>query len=188
MIARAALRRHSNVPLCAAARPVEAAVRCGCMICCDSEIDLHSGISHAIGHARRTADAKVIRPAFGLRSGTPMVAHAMVFPSVTRSDLMETMERDADYIASQCKFLRKMLSLTQENLADTAGLTIRTIQKVESRRHVPDVQTLRSIARGVGFPPSSPPDHNTHRRSPPPTGTAAVVEITPEAFPPAPNQ
>ncbi|MGL4310781.1 MAG: helix-turn-helix domain-containing protein [Paracoccaceae bacterium] len=64
---------------------------------------------------------------------------------------MEIMERDAEYIASQCKFLRKMFGLTQENLADTAGLTVRTIQKVESGKHVPDVQTLRSLARGVGF-------------------------------------
>ena len=64
---------------------------------------------------------------------------------------METMERDAAYIASQCRFLRKMLGLTQENLADAAGLTVRTIQKVESGLHSPEVQTLRSIARGVGF-------------------------------------
>ena len=64
---------------------------------------------------------------------------------------METMERNAEYIAKQCKYLRKMLGLTQENLADAAGLTVRTIQKVESGRHIPDVQTLRSIARGIGF-------------------------------------
>lgn len=64
---------------------------------------------------------------------------------------MEVMERNAEYIAAQCKYLRKMLGLTQENLADAAGLTVRTIQKVESGRHVPDVQTLRSIARGIGF-------------------------------------
>ena len=64
---------------------------------------------------------------------------------------MEAMEKDAAYIASQCRFLRKMLGLTQENLADAAGLTVRTIQKVESGRHSPEVQTLRSIARGVGF-------------------------------------
>jgi len=63
---------------------------------------------------------------------------------------METMERDAAYIASQCKYIRKMFALTQENLADAAGLTVRTIQKVESGRHTPDVQTLRSLARGIG--------------------------------------
>lgn len=39
---------------------------------------------------------------------------------------METMERDPDYIAKQVKFLRKMFHLTQENLADAAGLTTRT--------------------------------------------------------------
>ncbi|WP_246832701.1 helix-turn-helix domain-containing protein [Thioclava sp. F28-4] len=44
-----------------------------------------------------------------------------------------------------------MFSLTQENLADASGLTVRTIQKVESERHVPEVQTLRSLARGLGF-------------------------------------
>lgn len=64
---------------------------------------------------------------------------------------METMERNAEYIASQCKYIRKMLALTQENLADAAGLTGRTIQKVESGRHVPEVQTLRSLARALGF-------------------------------------
>ncbi len=64
---------------------------------------------------------------------------------------METMERDAEYIANQCKYIRKMFSLTQENLADASGLTVRTIQKVESGRHVPEVQTLRSLARGLGF-------------------------------------
>lgn len=64
---------------------------------------------------------------------------------------METMERDAEYIAGQCKYIRKMFALTQENLADAAGLTVRTIQKVESRRHVPEVQTLRSLAQGLGF-------------------------------------
>ena len=64
---------------------------------------------------------------------------------------METMERDAAYIASQCKFLRKKFGLTQENLAEIAGLTTRTIQEVENGRHVPDMQTLLSISRGVGF-------------------------------------
>lgn len=62
---------------------------------------------------------------------------------------METMERDALYIAQQVKFIRKMHRLTQENLADAAGLSTRTIEKIESGRHRPDEQTLRSIARAV---------------------------------------
>ncbi|WP_299736057.1 helix-turn-helix transcriptional regulator [uncultured Roseobacter sp.] len=35
-----------------------------------------------------------------------------------------------------------MLGLRQENLAEAAGLTVRTIQNVESGRRVPHVQTL----------------------------------------------
>lgn len=62
---------------------------------------------------------------------------------------METMERDPAYIAEQVKFIRKLHKLTQENLADAAGLTTRTIEKIESGRHRPDEQTLRSIARAM---------------------------------------
>jgi transcriptional regulator with XRE-family HTH domain len=59
------------------------------------------------------------------------------------------MERDPSFIAQQVKFIRKMSRLTQENLADAAGLTTRTIEKIESGRHCPEEQTLRSIARAV---------------------------------------
>ena len=62
---------------------------------------------------------------------------------------MKTVERDAAFIAKQVKFIRKMFRLTQENLADAAGLTTRTIEKIESGRHRPEEQTLRSIARAV---------------------------------------
>jgi transcriptional regulator with XRE-family HTH domain len=64
---------------------------------------------------------------------------------------MQTMERDPAYIASQVKLLRKWFQLTQENLADAAGLTTRTIEKVESGRHRPEEQTLRSIARALNM-------------------------------------
>ena len=62
---------------------------------------------------------------------------------------MDTMERDPLYIAGQVKFIRKAHRLTQENLADAAGVSTRTIEKIESGRHRPDEQTLRSIARAV---------------------------------------
>ena len=61
------------------------------------------------------------------------------------------MERDPAYIADQVKFMRKMFRWTQENLANAAGLTTRTIEKVESGRHRPDEQTLRSIARAFNL-------------------------------------
>lgn len=62
---------------------------------------------------------------------------------------METMERDPQFIAEQVKFIRKTQRLTQENLADAAGVSTRTIEKVESGLHRPNEQTLRSIARAV---------------------------------------
>ena len=64
---------------------------------------------------------------------------------------METMDIDAKYIADRSRFIRKTLGWTQENLADAAGLTTRTVEKVESGRHVPNEQTLRSLARALGF-------------------------------------
>ena len=64
---------------------------------------------------------------------------------------MDTMERDPTYIAEQVKLIRKALRFTQENLADAASLSTRTIEKIESGRHPPNEQTLRSIARVVGW-------------------------------------
>ena len=62
---------------------------------------------------------------------------------------MDTMERDVAFIAEQVRLVLKIHGLTQENLADMAGLTTRTIEKVVSGRHRPEEQTLRSIARAV---------------------------------------
>ena len=64
---------------------------------------------------------------------------------------MDTMERNPTYIAEQVKLIRKAHGLTQENLADAAGPSTRTSEKIESGRHRPDEQTLRSIARVVGW-------------------------------------
>lgn len=64
---------------------------------------------------------------------------------------METTERDPQYIADTLRLLRKTFGLTQENLAEAANLSTRTIEKAESGRHRPDEQTLRSIARALGF-------------------------------------
>ena len=64
---------------------------------------------------------------------------------------MEVMERAPDHIAQQEKFLRKTFRLTQENLANAAGLTTRTIEKIESGRHRPEEQTVRSLARAFNI-------------------------------------
>ena len=57
---------------------------------------------------------------------------------------------DLEFISKTVRQLRAMFRLTQENLAHAANLSTRTIEKVESGRHKPDEQTLRSIARGFG--------------------------------------
>ncbi|NWG54599.1 MAG: helix-turn-helix transcriptional regulator [Hydrogenophilaceae bacterium] len=60
---------------------------------------------------------------------------------------MQTMERDPEHIAKTLKLLRKTFGLTQENLADAAGVTTRTIEKAESGRHRPDEQTTQPRPR-----------------------------------------
>lgn len=64
---------------------------------------------------------------------------------------MQTMEVDPKFIAERCRYIRKMLKWTQENLAEAAGVTTRTIEKVESGRYSPSHQTLLSIARAINF-------------------------------------
>lgn len=44
-----------------------------------------------------------------------------------------------------------MHGFTQENLADAASITTRTVEKIESGRHAPEEQTLRSIARAFSL-------------------------------------
>ena len=56
---------------------------------------------------------------------------------------MNIMERDPAYIAQTVKQLCKLFALTQENLADAANLSTRTIEKIESGRHRPEEQSLR---------------------------------------------
>jgi transcriptional regulator with XRE-family HTH domain len=67
------------------------------------------------------------------------------------SNETHALERNPAYIAQQTRSLRKVFRLTQENLAEAAGLTTRTIEKVESGRHRPDEQTLRGIARACNI-------------------------------------
>jgi transcriptional regulator with XRE-family HTH domain len=64
---------------------------------------------------------------------------------------MATTQRDPQYISETLRTLRRMRKLTQENLAEAANLSSRTIEKSESGRHCPDEQTLRSVARALGF-------------------------------------
>lgn len=64
---------------------------------------------------------------------------------------MVFVQRDPQYIAEKVKFIRRMFSLTQQNVAEASGLTTRTIEKIESGKHLPQEQTLRSLARGLSM-------------------------------------
>ncbi len=68
---------------------------------------------------------------------------------------MDTMTLDPIYIADQSRLIRKILGWTQENLADAANLTTRTIEKIESgKQKRPSWQTLQQIGKATGFQPT----------------------------------
>jgi transcriptional regulator with XRE-family HTH domain len=64
---------------------------------------------------------------------------------------MNIMPYDPAFIAEQVKFLRRYHKMTQENLATAANLSTRTIEKIESGRHNPEEQTIRSLSRAFGL-------------------------------------
>ncbi len=47
--------------------------------------------------------------------------------------------------------LRKAAGLTQEELAEKAGVTVRTIQRIENNNSMPRAYTLRQIAEALGL-------------------------------------
>lgn len=65
--------------------------------------------------------------------------------------MVNKMNIEPEYVAKISKLLRKHLELTQENLADISGVSTRTIEKIESGRHKPDLQTLKCIAKAIGW-------------------------------------
>jgi transcriptional regulator with XRE-family HTH domain len=60
---------------------------------------------------------------------------------------MNMIEQD---LAKRVILLRKINGFKRQTIVDKSGLTLRTIEKIESGRHRADTQTLRSIARGFG--------------------------------------
>ena len=64
---------------------------------------------------------------------------------------MDTVTYDPAFIADRVKFLRHYNKMTQDNLATAANLSTRTIERIESGRHSPEEQTVRSLARAFGL-------------------------------------
>ena len=61
------------------------------------------------------------------------------------------MDLDLAFLAERLKFLRRVHELTQDNVATMCGMTTRTIEKLESGRHNPSEQTMRSLCRGLSI-------------------------------------
>jgi transcriptional regulator with XRE-family HTH domain len=61
------------------------------------------------------------------------------------------MDLDLPFFADRLKFLRRVHELTQDNVATMCGMTTRTVEKLESGRHNPSEQTLRSLCRGLSI-------------------------------------
>jgi transcriptional regulator with XRE-family HTH domain len=58
---------------------------------------------------------------------------------------------DLAFFADRLKFLRRVHELTQDNVATMCGMTTRTVEKLESGRHNPSEQTMRSLCRGLSI-------------------------------------
>jgi transcriptional regulator with XRE-family HTH domain len=63
---------------------------------------------------------------------------------------MTTRSRNAAQIAKTIKFLRESKKMKAETLAQLARLTVRSIERAESGRHVPSEETLTRIASAFG--------------------------------------
>lgn len=61
------------------------------------------------------------------------------------------MDLDLAFFAERLKFLRRIHELTQDNVATMCGMTARTVEKLESGRHNPSEQTMRSLCRGLSI-------------------------------------
>jgi uncharacterized Tic20 family protein len=85
---------------------------------------------------------------------------------------------DKTAIAKKIIHCRKLKGITQETLAETTGLNVRTIQRIEAGEVDPRLYTLKSIADALGV--------NIEQLLPEPTqhelNQLAVLHITPVAF------
>lgn len=95
------------------------------------------------------------------------------------------MNLDAQHIAAVCRQLRTLRDFTQETLAEAAFVVPRTIQKAESGSHVPDIATLRGIAKAckvdisVFHKPTATEEAAQQRAFDEAVRTFALVPLTP---------
>ncbi len=58
------------------------------------------------------------------------------------------------YVGDNLKELRTLSALTQEELADKAGLTVTALSRIERNQAEPRPSTLRKLAEALGVSPA----------------------------------
>jgi transcriptional regulator with XRE-family HTH domain len=58
-------------------------------------------------------------------------------------------------LGTKVRRLRGELLLTQEELADAAGVTVETVNRIENGHHQPRARTMARLARALGVPAST---------------------------------
>ena len=66
----------------------------------------------------------------------------------------ESQDSQPGEFAGQIRGLRLVKGLTQADLAEAAGIGLRTIQAIEAAKHVPQKQTLMRLLDGLGLSPA----------------------------------
>lgn len=65
------------------------------------------------------------------------------------------MKNIAECLAHNLRRLRKERKMTQEVLAERAGLSLGTIQLIETRKRWPERESVASLAQALGVPETS---------------------------------
>jgi transcriptional regulator with XRE-family HTH domain len=56
-------------------------------------------------------------------------------------------------ISANLKRLQKLKELTIVQLAEKSGVSVRTIERIRSGKHVPDLETIKKLAKALGQKP-----------------------------------
>lgn len=58
---------------------------------------------------------------------------------------------DLELLAKNLQYQRKLQGISQEKLAEKAGITVRTIQRIEGRKVCPHMHTVQQLAEALGI-------------------------------------
>jgi transcriptional regulator with XRE-family HTH domain len=64
-----------------------------------------------------------------------------------------TQKQVAEYLGPRIRYISRGLDMSQENLADNAGIHRTQISLIESGERLPRIDTMIKLAAGLGFTP-----------------------------------